>query len=58
MFKTEFFSEETLFNLQRHVNEFIKDKIVVNISYTVTTYKTFTGTEIRHCCCVLYNSAS
>ncbi len=52
MFKTVFFKEDHLFKLQEKVNEFIKDKMVVNISYSVAPY----GYGSIHCCCVLYNT--
>lgn len=45
MFKTEFFQEEFQCDLENEVNRFIKDKKVVNVSYTYDDY---------HCCCVLY----
>ena len=54
MLKTVFFREDHLHELEDKVNEFIKDKIVVNISYSVAQC----GYSYIHCCCVLYNSLS
>ena len=54
MLKTVFFKEDHLFKLEEKVNDFIKDKIVVNISYSVAQC----GYGYIHCCCVLYNSLS
>ena len=50
MFKTQFFYCETQIYLQDIVNEFIKDKNVISISYTAAPYEY----GYRHCCCVLY----
>ena len=50
MIKTKFFSEETIFGLQSEVNSFIKNKTIINISYSVTQC----GYGYIHCCCVLY----
>lgn len=52
MLKTVFFKEDQIFTLEDKVNAFIKDKIVVNISYSVTQR----GYGYIHCCCVLYNT--
>ena len=54
MLKTVFFKEDHLFKLEEKVNDFIKDKIVINISYSVAQC----GYGYIHCCCVLYNSLS
>lgn len=54
MLKTKFFREDLAFELEREVNDFIKDKLVVNISYSVAQC----GYGYIHCCCVLYNSLS
>ena len=53
MLKTKFFIEDNAVVLEQKVNNFIKDKLVVNISYSVTPYK-YSG---AHCCCVLFNTA-
>ena len=53
MLKTKFFREDHAFELESKVNEFIKDKIVVNISYSVVQDD---GYGYFHCCCVLYNT--
>ena len=54
MLKTVYFKEDHLFKLEEKVNDFIKYKIVVNISYSFAQY----GYVFIHCCCVLYNSFS
>ena len=48
--KTRFFKTEYMCDLEAEVNEFIKDKNVINISYTVAE----NGYGYIHCCCVLY----
>ena len=50
--QTKFFKEDTLLDLERKVNDFIKNKTVVNISYSVAKY----DYGYIHCCCVLYNT--
>ena len=50
--KVKFFMADTQAYLERMVNEFISDKIVINISYTTKE----AGYTVHHCCCVLYNS--
>lgn len=52
MFKTKFFREDYYSTLEDKVNNFIKDKMVVNISYSVSQC----GCSSIHCCCVLYQS--
>lgn len=52
MLKTKFFKKDSASSLEYEVNEFIKDKLVVNISYSVTEH----GYGHIHCCCVLYNT--
>ena len=52
MLKTIFFKEDRLFKLEDKVNEFIKDKTVINVSYSVAPC----GYGYIHCCCVLYNT--
>ena len=51
MFKAKFFKEQVQYNLDKAVNDFIKDKNVVNISFSVAQC----GYSYIHCCCVLYN---
>lgn len=53
MLKTKFFREDLASELEREVNNFIKDKLVVNISYSVAPCRC----GYIHCCCVLYNTA-
>lgn len=50
MFKTKFFSGDTQYKLEQKVNEFIKYKKVVNISYSAMP----AGYGSWHYCCVLY----
>ena len=52
MLKTKFFREDYNSSLEDKVNDFIKDKSVVNISYSVAQR----GYGCIHCCCILYNS--
>ena len=52
MLKTVFFKEEDQFELADRVNEFIKDKVVINVSYSVASCVY----GYIHCCCVLYNT--
>ena len=54
MLKTKFFEEDNASKLEYEVNNFIKDKLVTNISYSVVQC----GYDYIHCCCVLYNSLS
>ena len=54
MLKTKFFKEDTIVALEQEINDFIKDKMVVNISYSVARC----GYGYIHCCCVMYNSLS
>ena len=51
MTKVKFFREEGQYDLAREVNEFIRNKNVINISYTTNTV----GYSVYHYCCVLYN---
>lgn len=48
--KTKFFTTYNMWELEDDVNEFIQDKNVINISYTVAEC----GYGYTHCCCVLY----
>lgn len=50
--KTKFFREDTSYELESKVNNFINGKKIVNISYSVVPY----GYSYVHCCCVLYQS--
>ena len=50
MFKTKFFSGYKQYRLEDEVNKFIKNKKVVNVSYSVIP----SGYESWHYCCVLY----
>ena len=52
MLKAKFFREDYNSSLEDKVNDFIKDKSVVNISYSVAQC----GYGYIHCCCILYNS--
>ena len=48
--KAKFFKAEYMCDLEAEVNEFIKDKNVINISHTVAEC----GYGYIYCCCVLY----
>lgn len=50
MYKTKFFHEKSMYDLEDKVNAFIQDKRVVNISYTTNSV----GYNVYHYCCVLY----
>ena len=50
MTKTKFLKAERERELEVKVNEFIKNKDIINVSYTVTEC----GYGYIHCCCVLY----
>jgi hypothetical protein len=50
MIKTRFFIADDAWELEDKVNEFIQNKDVINISYTVAEC----GYGYMHCCCVLY----
>ena len=50
MAKVKFFKTNSAWGLEREVNEFIQNKNVINISYTVAEC----GYGYIHCCCVLY----
>ncbi len=52
MSKVKFFRADTQAGLERLINEFITNRIVINISYTIQEL----GYGVMHCCCVLYNS--
>ena len=52
MLKTKFFKAAHMCELEREVNDFIRDKAVVNISYSVV----LCSHSLGHCCCVLYNT--
>lgn len=50
MAKVRFFRNESQYDLEKAVNDFIRDKNVVNVSYSTNTV----GYSIYHYCCVLY----
>lgn len=50
MFKTKFFKEKNMSDLEQAVNKFIQDKAVIDISYTITDC----GYSYLYSCCVLY----
>lgn len=50
MTKAKFFSAEGRYALETEVNKFIRDKRVINISYSTNTV----GYGVDHFCCVLY----
>ena len=50
MFKTEFITEHERFKLKESVNNFIKDKKIINISYAIGER----GYGYIYSCCILY----
>ena len=48
--KAKFFREDNTFDLEKTVNNFIKGKNIINISYSVAKC----GYGYIHCCCILY----
>ena len=50
MFKTKFFKEKNMADLEQAVNKFIEDKEVIDTSYTITDC----GYSYLYSCCVLY----
>ena len=50
MTKVKFFREEYQGELEREVNNFIRNKRVINISYSTNSV----GYSIYHYCCVTY----
>lgn len=50
MYKTQFFRSERQNDLQKQINDFIKNKHVINISYSTNSV----GYTVHHYCCVLY----
>jgi hypothetical protein len=50
MIKVKFFREDTQFNLEIEVNEFIADKNVINISYAIEQC----GYDYIYSCCIFY----
>lgn len=50
MTKVKFFREECQDELEREVNNFIRNKRVINISYSTNSV----GYSIYHYCCVTY----
>ena len=50
--KTKFFREDTSYELESKVNNFIYGKNVINVSYSVVPL----GYGYTHCCCILYKS--
>ena len=51
MTKVKFFREESQLELEREVNNFIRNKRVVNVSYSIAEL----GYGYIYGCCVLYN---
>lgn len=51
MTKVRFFSNEHRYELEHAVNDFIRNKNVVNVSYSTSQV----GYSIYHYCCVLYS---
>lgn len=52
MTKVKFFSNESQYFLEKEVNDFMKGKLIVSVSYSTNTV----GYSIKHYCCVLYNA--
>jgi hypothetical protein len=50
MNKVKFFHEETQIRLEYTVNDFIRDKDIINVSYSIND----NSNGYRHVCCVLY----
>ena len=50
MYKVKFFREETQVKLEIEVNDFIKNKKIINISYSMAQC----GYGFYHGCCILY----
>ncbi len=48
--KIAIFREESTLKLEKRVNDFIGNKNVVNVSYSVAEC----GYGYLHCCCILY----
>ena len=53
MFKTKFFKEKNMADLEQAVNKFIQDKAVIDISYTITDC----GYSYLYSCCILYKES-
>lgn len=51
MTRVKFFQEESQLELEREVNDFISNKRVVNVSYSIAEL----GYGYIHGCCVLYD---
>lgn len=52
MIKVKFFGKNTQFDLEIEVNEFIKNKKIINISYSIAEC----GYGYIHGCCILYEN--
>ena len=50
MNKVRFIRDTSAFKLEEEVNKIIKDKNIINISYSVAQC----GYNYNHCCCILY----
>ena len=50
MTKVKFFREEYQQDLAKEINDFIRNKKIINISYSTNTV----GYSVYHYCCVLY----
>lgn len=51
MKQVKFFSNEYQYKLEREVNDFIKNKNVISVSYSTNTV----GYSVEHFCCVVYS---
>ena len=52
MIKVKFFREDTQTKPEREVNQFIKNKKIINISYSIAEC----GYGYIHGCCILYEN--
>lgn len=50
MLKVKIIADDSKYGLEEKINEFIKDKKVINISYTIAGC----GYGYTHECCILY----
>ena len=46
----KFFHSDSIFKLQEEVNNFIKDKFIISVSYSTSK----TGYSTQHYCCIAY----
>ena len=51
MKQVKFFTNEYQYRLEREVNDFIKNKNIISISYSTNTV----GCSVEHFCCVVYS---